>query len=198
MFFDLISLIILFLSVIIHEIAHGYTAYRFGDPTAKLSGRLSFNPLKHIDPLGTVIVPLLLYFSGSRFLFGWAKPVPVNEHNFRDPQKQIAWCAASGPLANFTLAAISSFLLRNLGLPVFFQELLAQTIMINVVLACFNLIPFPPLDGSRIFASILPVKIQQRYYQIEPYGTILLFLFMYLGLFKYFFRFIQPVLRWFF
>lgn len=197
MLLDMLSLVVLFMSVMIHEIAHGYTAYRFGDPTAKLSGRLTLNPLKHIDPLGTIIVPLLLYISGSRFLFGWAKPVPINEYNFHNPQKQIALCAAAGPLANFTLAAMCSVLLRNVGMPIFFQELLAQAIMINVVLACFNLIPFPPLDGSRIFAGILPHKIQQQYYKIEPYGTVLLFLLMYLGLFNHFFRLIQPVFGWF-
>lgn len=198
MLFDIAALTILFLSVMIHEIAHGYTAYRFGDPTARLAGRLTLNPLKHVDPLGTIIVPLLLYFSGARFLFGWAKPVPINEYNFHNPKKQIALCAASGPLSNFTLAAIFSILLRNLSLPVFFQELLAQAIIINVVLACFNLIPFPPLDGSRIFAGILPTKVQQQYYKIEPYGTVILFLLMYLGLFNHFFRWIQPVFRWFF
>jgi Zn-dependent protease len=154
--------------------------------------------LKHIDPLGTIILPLVLYVTGAKFLFGWAKPVPINEYNFRNPQKQIALCAAAGPLANFTLAAICSFFLRNISLPVFFQEVLAQAIMINVVLACFNLIPFPPLDGSRIFAGLLPTKLQHQYYKIEPYGTVILFLLMYIGLFNYFFRFIQPVFRWFF
>jgi Zn-dependent protease len=192
------SLIILFFSVMLHEIAHGYTAYRFGDPTARLAGRLTLNPLKHIDPLGTIVVPLLLYVSGARFLLGWAKPVPINEYNFHNPKTQTALCAASGPLTNFTLAALCSFLLRNFGLPVFFQELLAQTIIINVALACFNLIPFPPLDGSRIFAAFLPGQLQQQYYKIEPYGTALLFVFMYLGFFNHFFRIIQPVFRWFF
>ena len=121
MLLDIAALIILFFSVMIHEIAHGYTAYRFGDPTARLSGRLTLNPLKHIDPLGTIILPLVLYVTGAKFLFGWAKPVPVNEYNFRNPQKQIALCAAAGPLANFTLAAICSFFLRNISLPVFFS-----------------------------------------------------------------------------
>jgi Zn-dependent protease len=198
MLLDIASLLVLFFSVMIHEIAHGYTAYRFGDPTARLSGRLTLNPLKHVDPLGTIVVPLLLYLAKSHFLFGWAKPVPINESNFRDPQRQIPLCAAAGPLSNFTLAAICSILLRNIGLPTFFQELLAQSIMINIVLACFNLIPLPPLDGSRIFAGLLPYRLQQQYYKIEPYGTVILFLLLYVGLFNYFFQWIQPIFRWFF
>ena len=192
------SLVVLFLSIMIHEVAHGYTAYRFGDPTAKLSGRLTLNPLKHIDPLGTLVVPLLLYVTHAPFLFGWAKPVPINESNFHNPQKQIAWCAAAGPLSNFTLATIFSIVLRNIPIPVFFQELLAQGIILNVVLGCFNLIPFPPLDGSRILANFLPYKMKLQYYRVEPYGTIIIFLCMYLGIFNNFFRLIQPLFRWFF
>src|SRR3989337_1670571 len=146
-------------AVVLHEVAHGYVANHFGDPTAARMGRLTLNPLSHIDPFGTVLLPLLLIVVGSPFLFGYAKPVPVNFYNLRHPKRDMVWVALSGPATNILLAAASGYLLRFVSsaagsLPQFLTvplTYMAQgSVNINVMLAAFNLFPIPPLDGGRV------------------------------------------------
>lgn len=170
---------ILFFSVIVHEVAHGYAALRLGDETALYSGRLTLNPIPHIDPVGTIILPLFLVISHSPFLIGWAKPVPVNPYNFVNPRQDFAKVGAAGPLANIALALISAMLLTviNLaGLMTSFEliaGLLQYSVFINILLAVFNLIPIPPLDGSRILAAILPYDKAYKYERMMRFGPFL-------------------------
>ncbi len=167
----------LLLAITIHEYAHGRVAYHFGDATAKWHGRLSLNPLRHLDPIGTIT---LLIFG-----FGWAKPVPINPYNFRDYRSGMLWVSFAGPLANFGLAFVSLFLLYfplRLGfywMPYFhFMETLA---VYNVLLGIFNLIPVPPLDGSKILTALAPDKIAAFFRQIEPYAPLLLMVLIFSG-----------------
>ena len=179
---QLIMLLVLFFSVIIHEIAHGYIALLNGDPTAKLYGRLTLNPLPHIDPVGTILVPALLFLSHSGILFGWAKPVPVNPMNFRNFRTGELSVSAAGPLSNFFLAFVfaqlSHWAANNQG----FFLLCYAGVYINLILMLFNLIPIPPLDGSRIIMPLLPLAIQQLYAQLEPVGFILILILLYSGI----------------
>lgn len=179
------------LAITLHEAAHGYAALRFGDPTAKLAGRISANPLRHIDPVGTVAVPLLIYFMGALaghdgLLFGWAKPVPVNFGRLRNPKKDMLWVAAAGPGANFLMALGWGLLFKFAVLSpdgVFAEplRLMAQAGMtINCVLMVLNLLPVPPLDGGRILVSLLPLESAMRVARVEPYG---LFIVMFLVFF---------------
>jgi len=182
----LFSIIIFFLAVVIHEYAHGATAYWLGDRTAKYAGRLTLNPLAHIDPFGTVLLPILLVISRSPVIFGWAKPVPINYWGLRNPKKDILWVGLAGPLANIILAVGLSLLLKmDLAVPTFITQLILQGILINLVLAVFNLIPVPPLDGSRILISILPAGLTKQYAAIERYGFIILFILLYFRFFDY-------------
>lgn len=162
-----IALIIaLIVSVIIHEMAHGYAADWLGDPTARLSGRLSPNPIVHLDPLMSVILPGLLIFSGSPLLFGAAKPVPYNPYNFRNQKWGEAIVAAAGPLANIVIAIVFGMLYRFhdvLGLNQAFLELAFMIVMLNIFLAFFNLVPLPPLDGSKILPKLLPRSLAMEY-----------------------------------
>ncbi|MFH1679343.1 MAG: site-2 protease family protein [Candidatus Eisenbacteria bacterium] len=166
-------LLVLFFCVVVHECAHGYVAYRLGDPTANDAGRLTLNPLAHVDLVGTIIIPLALVLSGSRFLFGWAKPVPINPMYFRRPMNGMALTGAAGPASNLLLALASALILRIagglLGSGIVAQMLL-YGIVINVVLAVFNLMPIPPLDGSRVILPFLPESIARFYWELEPYG----------------------------
>jgi Zn-dependent protease len=177
----------LLLAVIIHEVAHGWVAEKLGDPTARLSGRLTFNPLPHIDPIGSVLIPAVLILIHSPFLFGYAKPVPVNFHNLRRPKQDMVWVAAAGAAANLLLAFGFSLLLRGLivsdalwGIPSLryvLQPLLLMLrfgVVINCTLAVFNLIPLPPLDGGRILTGLLPWKAAYSYSKLEPYGFFIL------------------------
>ena len=185
----------LFLSIILHEMAHGWVAYKCGDKTAKLAGRLTLNPLSHIDPVGSVIVPTLLLLSKSGFMFGWAKPVPVNFSALHDEKKDMGLVALAGPFLNFILALFASILLvvfmpdefKGLSmLQIWLLGSLRAFQVINLSLCAFNLFPVLPLDGGRILVSILPKEASQLYAQTERYGFIvllsLLFFFPMLGI----------------
>ncbi len=177
----------LIISIVLHEVAHGYAANALGDPTARLSGRLSLNPLVHIDLLGSVIVPGLLFFSNSGFLFGWAKPVPYNPYNLRNQKWGEALVAAAGPATNILLAFIFAIIIRfavPLQLSDTFVSFASSIVYINLLLACFNMLPFPPLDGSKILMSILPFSAAEKYRQfvraIEQYGFVVTFIFIFI------------------
>ncbi len=174
--------VVLFFSVIIHEVAHGYVALLNGDPTAKLSGRITLNPVPHIDPIGTLLLPALLVLSGSRLLFGWARPVPVNPLNFRNYTWGEITVSACGPLSNLALAVLFALLLRldlgNIGL----MKLAYYGVSINIFLALFNLIPIPPLDGSHVLAAVLPRDLLRLYRHLEPVGFILILVLFYTGI----------------
>ena len=163
------------LAVTLHEVAHGWVARELGDDTAETLGRLSFNPLKHVDPVGTVLVPGLLYALAG-IVFGWAKPVPVNWDKLRNPRRDMALVAIAGPLANVVMllawAAVAKFGL-SYGQDYFMTTGLAG-IMINAVLIALNLLPVPPLDGSRVVSALLPAEMALQYGRIEPYGLIIL------------------------
>ncbi len=191
LFLTVIQLAALVFSIVVHEVAHGYAAWRLGDPTARMSNRLTLNPLRHIDPIGSVVLPLLLVLTHSKILFGWAKPVPFNPAYFRDPRKGIMIVGAAGPLANFILAVASALLFRPVG---HFVPLagwfLAYLCITNVFLGVFNLIPIPPLDGSRIVMGVLPDRLLRAYMQVERFGIIIVFVLVYGGLLD---RVINPV-----
>ncbi len=156
---EIVAIVVLILSIVLHEVAHGYAANWLGDPTARLAGRLSPNPFLHIDPVGSVIVPLLLFLTHSPFMFGWAKPVPYNPYNLRNQRWGEAIVAAAGPLTNLLLALIFGGFIRlavPLGLSDPSIQLAGYIVFINVLLCLFNLIPIPPLDGSKILTAFLP------------------------------------------
>ncbi len=170
----LIPLIVLIFSAILHEVMHGVVADRLGDPTARVMGRLTLNPIPHIDPIMSIIVPALLIFSGSPILFGAAKPVPINPLHFKDPKKDMALTALAGPLTNIFIAVLAAFILkfaRFSGL----EPFLYTVVLYNLILAFVNLIPIPPLDGSRVLAAILPNELASVYMSIERYGIFILF-----------------------
>ena len=174
--------VVLLFSIIIHEIAHGYVALLNGDPTARMLGRITLNPIPHIDPVGSILLPLLLLISQSSFLIGWAKPVPVNPLNFRNYRWGEFAVSAAGPVSNLVLAAIFSMVLRlgleNPGL----TQLALYGVSINIILALFNLIPIPPLDGSHILALVLPRELARLYSYLEPVGFILILVLFYTGI----------------
>ena len=184
---DLIwQLLIFFFAVVIHEYAHGLVASLRGDRTAQYAGRLTLNPLAHIDPLGTILLPILLLVTRSPVIFGWAKPVPINYWGLKNPKRDIVLVGLAGPLANICLAAALSLILKfSAALPLFAVSLIYQAIVVNIVLAVFNLMPIPPLDGSRVAIGLLPSSAARRYAAIEPYGFIILFILLSLRLFDY-------------
>jgi Zn-dependent protease len=182
----LVTLAALIMSIIMHEVAHGYMANALGDPTARLAGRLTLNPVKHADPLGSIIIPAFLYFSDAGLLFGWAKPVPYNPYNLKNKRWGEALVAIAGPSTNMLLALIFAGIIRfsvGAGIESPFLSLASYIVYINVLLACFNMIPFPPLDGSKVLAAILPYNLEMAYRrqieQIEQYGVMVSFAFLF-------------------
>ncbi len=183
-----ISVIIaLILSIVLHEVAHGYAANWLGDPTARLAGRLSANPLRHIDPIGSVLLPAFLFLTNSGLLFGWAKPVPYNPYNLNNQRWGEAIVAAAGPGTNLLLALIFAIIVRMavpLDLSASFVSLASYIVYINILLALFNSIPSPPLDGSKILESILPFGLRLKYKELGDlmgrFGLIGTFIFVYI------------------
>ncbi len=181
-----VSLIPVLFAITLHEVAHGWMAYRLGDPTAKMLGRLTLNPLKHIDPFGTVVLPLI-FIMLLGFGFGYAKPIPVTERNLRNPRRDMAWVAVAGPAANLLMAILwmvigaLGFALLNSGWEGARFLIYSGAIggLINILLMVLNLIPIPPLDGSRVVSSLLPGPLAWKYSRLEPYGMfIVLALFL--------------------
>jgi len=172
-------------AITLHEAAHGYVAKYFGDYTAYQAGRISLNPISHIDPVGTVLIPVaLLVFTAGQFVFGWAKPVPVNFGNLRDPKRDMLWVAAAGPGANLFMALCWAVILKIVvELPANYfsyplQQMAQGGVLINLGLMVLNLIPIPPLDGGRIAVSLLPHRLAYRFAMIEPYGLIIIVLLL--------------------
>ena len=180
----IISLVVFVISMTLHEVAHGYVAYKFGDDTAKREGRITLNPLKHIDLTG-IILPMLILLSGFKFLVGWAKPVPVNFHNLRPHRLGLFCVAIAGIVVNFILAGTSLILLKfggkYLDIDNIFMTILLYIYLINLLLGLFNLIPITPLDGGRIVYSLSGYKIREFYNKIERYGILIIFVIVYLG-----------------
>jgi len=186
-------------AITLHEAAHGYVARMYGDNTAMYAGRITLNPIKHIDPVGTILVPIAILVSSSlmgmgAFLFGWAKPVPVNFGNLRNPKKDIRFVAFAGPGANFVMALLWALSLKlqfvsGLNEP-FFAEMAKAGIVVNLVLAALNLLPILPLDGGRILFSFLPSSAAYSFSRTEPYGMIVLIALLMLGILP---MFIQPI-----
>jgi len=172
-------------AITVHETAHGWTASQLGDHSAKMMGRLTLNPIKHIDPVGTLLVPAFLYFTAG-FIFGWAKPVPVNFSALRSPKRDMLWVALAGPASNFIMAIMwLTVLMLSINIGSQFLADMAQIgIQINLLLAVLNLLPLPPLDGGRIMSSLLPNKLAYQYDQLEPYGLFILLGLLFLGVFQ--------------
>ncbi len=192
------SLIILIISVVIHEVSHGYAALLFGDPTAKHQGRLTLNPVKHIDPLGSIILPTIMALLPGGLILGWAKPVPYNPYNFQRRRLGEFFTAFAGPLSNMIIAAIFILLIRfasQLGVSPEFVQLSFIIVLINSVLALFNLIPIPPLDGYRIASTVLPVHIVERFEEFSQRFGIFIVLFFVLFLWNPIFLVLLSILQ---
>ncbi|MGB6008580.1 site-2 protease family protein [Castellaniella sp.] len=179
-------------AITLHEAAHGYVARFFGDPTAQQAGRISLNPLRHIDLMGTIVVPLVLLFvtrfMGGGLLFGWAKPVPVNWSRLRRPKQDMLWVALAGPASNLLQAIVWVLLWRLMlstgvaqGADSFWTLMAHAGVQVNLILMALNLLPLPPLDGGRIVFSLLPPRLAWQYGRIEPYGLVILIVLMMMG-----------------
>jgi len=167
------------MSVVVHEVSHGWAAHYLGDPTAKLQGRLTLNPLLHLDPLGSILIPLILSVLPGSLMFGWARPVPVNPYNLQGKHGE-ALVAAAGPLSNISIAIIFGLLIRFAGamMPPSFLHITITVVIINIVLAVFNLVPIPPLDGSKVLFSLLPPHLRNVRESLERYGFFIVLFFI--------------------
>ena len=186
-------------AITLHEAAHAYAAKYFGDSTAYLAGRMSMNPIKHIDPLGTILIPILMYMF-TPFVFGYAKPVPIDFGRLRNPKKQMAWVALAGPAANFAMALlwlILSILLQAGGVEEFFFIKMAEAgVIINLLMFAFNLVPIPPLDGGRILTSLLPNRLAHQFERIEPYGFFIVLALLYLKVLNFWVLPLMSLTKW--
>lgn len=188
------QIVVLIFSAIIHEYMHGWMADRLGDPTAKSEGRLTLNPIPHIDPLGSILIPFILIATQAGFIFGWAKPVPYNPYNLRDQKYGPAKVAVAGPMANLITAVFFGIVLRFLPESAIQLSIFLQIIIfINLLLMVFNMVPIPPMDGSKVIMPFLPFKWQVRLAMLERYGMFLVLLFVMFG-----FPYIIPVIDLFF
>lgn len=205
----IISAFPILIAIVFHELSHGFVAYKLGDPTAKMMGRLTLNPIAHIDPFGTILMPLMLIvLTHGQFVFGYAKPVPINPMNFKNPKKDMAISAAAGPVTNILLAVVSVLILKFVIGPLSFilpagisSTVMTPLIMIfqssvavNVVLAAFNMIPIPPLDGGRVLTGLLPYKQAVFFSRIEPYGFFIVIFLIATGTANYF---VMPIVNLF-
>lgn len=185
-------------AITVHEAAHGYAARHFGDNTAAMLGRLTLNPLKHIDPIGTVLMPIVLYFATSgAFLFGYAKPVPVNFGHLRNPRRDMIWVALAGPMSNFAMAlgwTLLWLLLHTVGVEErFFLDMALAGLMVNLVMWALNLFPLPPLDGGRVVVALLPWKQAQWLSRVEPFGFFIVLGLVVTGIMSTFW--LRPVMQ---
>jgi Zn-dependent protease len=203
---DMIMTVLLILCVVIpaivlHECAHGWVAYRLGDPTAKRMGRLTLNPIKHVDPVGTIAVPLALYLvhalglTHSLIMFGWAKPVPVNFRALPNPRRDKILVALAGPAVNILVACVLAGLLK-LGLFYRLSELFFWGVILNLALAVFNLLPIPPLDGSRVVSGLIPDEWSRGYERLEPFGIIIVIVLLNIGGLNFIDPVISGLARW--
>ena len=196
----LIYIIPLLFAITLHEAAHGWVASKLGDHTARMMGRVTLDPTRHIDPIGTIAIPLVLLLSSSGFIFGWAKPVPINFNALRNGKNGMIWVALAGPGANIVMAICWLFVMIiaiNMNIAALI-EMGRVGILVNCVLAVFNLLPIPPLDGSRVISALLPNRLAYQYNQLEQYGLYILLGLMFLGGFNYLVRpWVELILSWF-
>ncbi|MFC1566386.1 site-2 protease family protein [bacterium] len=191
---DIILIIpIVFLSVVIHEIAHGFAALKNGDHTARLMGRLTLNPLVHIDIIGTILIPLVLIVTKAGFIFAWAKPVPINPNNFRNRKKGLIIVSLAGPLSNICFAFISALffaIINKFTKDIYLSKILIYMVQINIVFFIFNLLPLPPLDGSQFLYVFLPIQLKRMYEKIRPFSFIILIVIINTHFFRVIFSFL--------